>query len=120
MAKLGTLVKPRTALADIPGDIVATVVPVERSANAKRDPFAWAIDGYNTVKVMVYLPEGTTLPKGGIELTAEDFDLDGGTDKQRQGRAVAVHSEPVEGGSMLVTIEGPKDFDLESLRISHK
>ena len=76
MAKLGSLVKPRTALADIPAAIVATVVPVERSENAKRDPFAWAIDGYNTVKVMVYLPEGTTLPKGGVELNADDFDLD--------------------------------------------
>lgn len=116
MAKLASLASPRTKLAEIPADLVAKLVPMP--SRGDRDKLGWSIDGYDTVTIFVYLPEGESLPKGGITLGLDDFDADAGTDKERRGRTVAAHNSPVEGGVMSVFIEGPSEMDFDSVTIT--
>ena len=122
MAQFGSVAAlPRTKSADIPSVQSVKVVP-DGVSGGGREVYRWAVDTYNTMTVGVYLPTGETLPKGGLTITPEDFDIEAGTDKERRGRATASYRDDTVGGkgeALSVFIEAPADYDFESITISH-
>jgi len=122
MAQFGSVAAlPRTKTADIKPVQSVKVVP-DGVSGGGREVYRWAVDTYNTMTVGVYMPTGERLPKDGLTITPEDFDLEGGTDKERRGRAVASYRDETvgeAGESLSVFIEAPADYDFESITISH-
>ena len=122
MAQLGTMVPKRLTTAELLSDFVATLAAIPSSA--RRQLFGWDADSYGTLKVRVYVPQGEALPKGGMTLKVADFQVESGTDKSRYKKAQIVHRSPMVEGSdreednLLVTIEGPADYDFQAVTLT--
>jgi hypothetical protein len=128
MATMGSMVPQRLTVEDLNRDfspLKAKLVPME--SNARRPLHGFDSDAYATrsgLTVRAYIPEGSTLPKGGLVLDEGDFIFNRGVDKTDRNRASIQHISKMgtdakgEPDTILVIVEAPKDYKFAGVTLT--
>ena len=97
---------------------IPTALVVEVAAapsDGKRQMFAWSIDGYDTVTVRVYGPEGETLGAKGLTLTGDQFAY---RNLDRSNRVAMLFNENGPLDEWFVRVDAPKLAVIDSVTIT--
>jgi hypothetical protein len=126
--KMEQMVPVRLTVEDLNRDfspLKAALVPIE--SGARRPLFGFDSDSYanrSGITVRAYIPKGSSLPKGGLVLGADDFTFARGVDKTDRGRASIQHISEMgtdakgEPDTILVVIEAPKGYEFEGATLT--
>jgi hypothetical protein len=127
--KMGSMVPVRLTVEDLNRDFspLTAKLELDKDSTARRPLFTWNSDSYanrSGITVRAYIPKGSSLPKGGLVLGANDFTFTRGVDKTDRGRASIQHISEMgvdakgEADSILVVIEAPKEYEFEGATLT--